>query len=151
MANSATNRGKYNLLSHRYRGATLPSAMYVALCTAATTPTPDTNVLGDLTEIAAGNGYTSGGYSLTPGATDFDTLVEDDTNDWAYVQAKDVVWTASGGNLPASGSGASWAVLLGPHATVGSREVDAAYDLTSARTVSVGQTLTLQNLEIRLT
>ena len=150
MANVPTNRCKYNLLAHRYRGATVPSGMFVALGTATTTPTADTNTMADITEIAAGNGYTSGGVAVTPGVSDFDTLTEDDTNDRAFVQLKDIVFTATGGNLPASGLGASWAFLTGPNATVSLREIDAAFDLTSARTVSDTQALTLQNLEVRI-
>jgi hypothetical protein len=151
MANVATNRGKYNTLGRSYRGVSAPAAYYVALCTAAAAPTADTNTLSELTEIAAGNGYTSGGISLTPGATDMDVYTEDDTNDYAFVQLRDLVWTASGGSLPGSGSGASWAVLTTNEGTVGSRQVEIGWDLTSARTVSVGQTLTLQNAEARLT
>ena len=150
MPNLATNRAKFNLLGHRYRAVAAPANLFVALGTAATTPTADTNTMGEITEIAAGNGYTAGGIQLTPNATDFDTYVEDDTNDRAYVQVRDVVWTASGGNLPASGAGASWAFLTGPNATVANREIDAAFDLTSPRVVSDGQTLSLLNLEIRI-
>lgn len=66
----------------------------------------------------------------------------------ALVQIKDVSWTASGGSIPSSGSGARYAVLTDDNATVGNREVLAYWDLTSDRTVSDGQTLTLQDLEI---
>ena len=145
-----TNKGKYRLLDWVFRGTTMPTNFYVALVTSATAPTADTNTLSELTEIAAGNGYTTGGYSLTPGATDFDSITEDDTNDRGEVQIKDVVWTASGGSLPGSGSGARYAVLLDDNATVGSREVLAWWDLTSDRSVSDGQSLTLQDLEMRL-
>ena len=102
-----------------------------------------------MTEIAAGNGYTTGGISLNRDATDFDVLTEDDSGDRGFIQVKNVVWTASGGNLPASGNGARWAVLLDDNGTVGSREVYAYWDLSSDRTVSVGQTLTLIDLELR--
>lgn len=78
-------------------------------------------------------------------------LTEDDTSDVAYVQVKDVVWTAAGGALPVSGNGARYAVLLDDNATVGLRQVIAFWDLSSDRSVSSGQTLTLQNLELRLT
>ena len=145
-----TNKGKYRLLDWVFRGTTMPTNFYVALVTSATAPTADTNTLSELTEIAAGNGYTTGGYSLTPGATDFDSITEDDTNDRGEVQIKDVVWTASGGSLPGSGSGARYAVLLDDNATVGSREVLAWWDMTSDRSVSDGQSLTLQDLEMRL-
>jgi hypothetical protein len=146
-----TNKGKYRALGWVFRGDTIPTNFYVALVTSATAPNADTNTLSDLTEIAAGNGYTTGGYQLTPNSTDFDTHTEDDTNDRALVQIKDVVWTASGGNIPASGNGARYAVLLDDNATVANREVLAYWDLSSDRTVSDGQTLTLQDCELRLT
>lgn len=145
-----TNRGKYNTLAEKYRAATAPTNYYVALVTSATAPAADHNTLSELTEIAAGNGYTTGGYSLARNATDFDVLTEDDTNDRALVQVKDVVWTASGGSIPGSGSGARYAVLIDDNVTVGSREIDTYFDLTSDRTISDGQTLTLQNLEVRI-
>lgn len=101
--------------------------------------------------MAAGNGYTTGGYQLTPNTTDFDTLTEEDTSDYGAVLVKDVVWTASGGTIPASGDGARYAVITDDNGTVGSREVYAWWDLTSDRIVSSSQTLTLQNLELRIT
>lgn len=145
-----TNRGKYKMLDWCFRAATRPTNFYVALVTSATAPTQDTDTLSQLTEIASGNGYTSGGYQLTPNATDFDTLTEDDSGDKGLIQIKDIVWTASGGTLPASGSGARYAVLLDDNVTVGSRIVIAYWDLTSDRSVSSGQTLTLQNCELDL-
>ena len=144
-----TNKGKYRLLQWALRNGTRPTNFYVALVTSATAPNADTNTMSDLTQIATGNGYTTGGYSLTPGATDFDVLTEDDTNDRGLIQVKDVVWTASGGSIPASGNGARYAVLTDDNATVANREVLAYWDLTSDRTVSSGQTLTLQDLELR--
>lgn len=151
MASGITNRGKYKLLDWVFRASTLPTNFYVALCTSAATPTVDTNTFSELTEIAAGNGYTAGGISLTKNSTDFDTLTEDDTGDMGYVRIKDLTWTASGGSLPGSGNGARWAVLTDDNATQGSRLVLAWWDLTSDRSVSVGQPLTLQDCELRLT
>jgi hypothetical protein len=145
-----TNRGKYNTLAQRFRGVALPTNFYVTLVTSATAPVADTNTLGQLTEIAAGNGFTTGGISLTKNTTDFDVLTEDDTNDRALVQIKDLVWTASGGNLPASGNGARYAVLTDDNGTVANREVEQYWDLTSDRTISDTQTLTLQDCEIRI-
>lgn len=142
-----TNRGAFLILQYAFRGGTRPTNFYVGLVTSATAPTVDTNTFTELTEIANGNGYTTGGLSLTPGATDFDTLTEDDSGNLALIQIKDVVWTASGGTLPGSGSGARYAVLLTDEATVANRQVIAWWDLTSDRSVSSGQTLTLQNLE----
>jgi len=151
MASVQTNKGKFRMLGRTYQGVALPTNYYVALVTSAVAPVADTNTLSQLTEIANGNGYTTGGYQLTPNATDWDVLTEDDANDKALVQIKDLVWTATGGSLPGSGDGASYAVLLDDNATVGSREVYAGWDLVSARTVTVGQTLTLQNCELDIT
>lgn len=145
-----TNRGKYNVLGRSYRGVSAPANFYVALVTSAAAPTADTNTLSELTEIAAGNGYTSGGIQLTPGATDYDVYTEDDTNDRALIQLRDLTWTASGGDLPASGNGARYAVHTTDEGTVGSRQVEQSWDLVSNRSVSVSQPLTLQNCEIRL-
>ena len=145
-----TNKGKYRLLGWAFRGDTIPTNFYVALVTSAVAPTEDINTFSELTEIADTQGYTTGGYQLTPGSTDFDVHTEDDSGDRGLVQIKDVVWTASGGPIPASGNGARYAVLLDDNATIGSREVLAYWDLTSDRSVSDGQTLTLQNCELRL-
>lgn len=145
-----TNRGKKNLLAY-LRGVAAPANFFVALSTSTTAPTADTNLLSDVTQIATGNGYSDGGVSVTPNTTDFDTLTEDDTNDRALVQLKDIVFTATGGALPASGLGARYALLLGPHATPSSREVWFFWDLGADYSVSTGQTITLVDLEARLT
>jgi len=150
MASLQTNKGVFRTLESRWRGVAVPTNYYVALVTSAVAPTVDTNTFSQLTEIATGNGYTAGGIALTPGATDFDVLTEDDTNDRALVQIKDLVWTASVGSLPASGNGARYAVLTDDNVTPGSREIFASFDLVSDRTVSVGQTLTIQNCELQL-
>lgn len=145
-----TNKGKMKVLEWSFRGGTIPTNFYVALVTSAVAPTQDTNTLSQLTEIAAGNGYTSGGIQLAKNSTDFDVLTEDDTNDRGLIQIKDLVWTASGGPIPASGSGARYAILTDDNGTVGSREVYGYWDLVSDRSVSDTQTLTLQDCELRL-
>ena len=150
MASGVTNRGKYNILAYVFRNATEVTNFYVALFTSAATPTVDTNTKSELTEIANGTGYTTGGYSTDRNSTDWDTLTEDDTNDRAIIQLKNIVWTASGGSVPTSGNGARWACLTDDNATQGSREIWAWWDLTSDRTVSDTQTLTLVDCELRL-
>lgn len=145
-----TNKGKFRVLSYALRGATIPTNYYVALFTSAAAPGPDTNTKSELTEIANGNGYTTGGIQLTKNSTDFDVLTEDDANDRGLIQIKDLVWTASGGALPLSGSGARYAAMTDDNATQGSREVLFYWDLGADYSVSSGQTLTLQNLEIRI-
>jgi len=144
-----TNKGKSEHLGIVYRGATPPSNFYMALVTEAHPPSATTNTLGDLTEIPAGNGYTAGGISLNRDATDFDVLTEDDVNDRALVQIRDIAWTATGGVLPASGTGARWAVLTDDHATLASRKIYDSFDLVSNRIVSATQIITLVDCEIR--
>lgn len=151
MANGWTNRGKKLILDSYFRGATAPTTFYIALVTSATSPTADTNTLSDLTEIAAGNGYTTGGIAVARNSTDFDTLTEDDSSDFVSVLVLDETWTASGGSIPTSGAGARWAVLTDDNATVANRQVILWFDLTSARTIPNGAFLTLQDSGAKLT
>ena len=144
-----TNRGKYDCLALWARNTSPATSFYMALVKS--TPDADDNTMSDLTEVAAGNGYTSGGISLSRNATDFDVLTEDDANDKALVQVKDIVWTASGGTLPSDGVGATYAVITDDNATVLSRDVYHYGSLGGARVVSSGQTLTIQNFELDLT
>lgn len=146
-----TNKGSYRMLEVYYRGGSAPANFYLFLATSAVAPGADINTKSELTEVAAGNGYTAGGISIARNATDFDVLTEDDANDRALIQIKDISWTASGGNLPGSGSGARYAILTDANATPANREVINFWDLVSDRVVSDGQTLTLQNCEFRIT
>lgn len=150
MASGWTNKGKYKVLGWSFRGETIPTNFYVALLTSATSPTVDTNTRADHTQVSTGNGYTDGGISLAKNATDWDVWTEDDTGDVGFIQIKDLVWTASGGTLPASDS-ARWAVLTDDNVTQSAREIYAWWDLVSNRQVSSGQTLTLQDCELRIT
>ncbi len=145
-----TNRGKYLIFNSYFRNTGTPTNFYIALVTSATAPTADTNWLNDLTEITAGNGYTSGGSGLARNSTFFDTLTEDDGADRALVQLKDITWTAAGGTLPLSGNGARYAVLTDDVAVSPTgRQVIAYWDLGSDVSVSNTQSLTLQNCELR--
>jgi hypothetical protein len=150
MASGLTNRGKKLLLEYAFGRVALPTNFYMVLCTSADTPTMDTNVMSELTQIATGNGYTDGGYQLTPGSTDFDTIDEDDDNDYAVIKIKDIIWTASGGPLPASGNGARWAVLTDDDATFADRQILAIFDLSADRTISDTQRLILSDFGLGL-
>lgn len=120
-------------------------------------PGVDSDTLSELSEIAAGNGYTSGGIALTRDATGFPTLTEDDTNDRADVVAANGVYTASGGPIPASGAGIAYEVITDDNATVGNREVLQVSDLNAIsgqpagteHSVSAGQSFTVQSVTIR--
>lgn len=147
-----TNKGKMLLLEHTFvRAIGLPTTFHLTLATADTAPDADTDTMGDLTEIPTDNGYTQGGFSLTPGATDFDVITEDDSGDQAFVQIKDVTWTASGGPIPSSGLGASYACLCDDNATPALKEIYAYFALGSAITLADGQALTLQDTQMNLT
>jgi len=141
-----TNKGKYRMAGAIFRGETLPTNFYVALVT--DTPDADTNTLSDLTEIADGNGYDTGGFELTPGGTDFDTWTEDDSGNKGVIKIKDVAWTADGGSIPASGDDALYAVLLDDNGTIANREVWVYWSLGGAQSIGDGSTITLQDLEI---
>lgn len=143
------NRGKYLMFGYVFRGVTLPTNFYVALVTDAVTPSEDTNTLGELTQIATGNGYTDGGYELTPGETDFDVLTEDDSADESILQLKDVSWTASGGSIPDTGDGAMYAVLTTDEVVVADRQVIAAWDLGSERSITDTHELKFADCELK--
>lgn len=144
-----TNRGKKLLLQYALQNASPPTNFFAALGTATTVPTVDTDTMSQISEIAVGNGYSSGGIAVARNATDWLSLTEDDTADTATVRMADRVFTAAGGTLPASGLGARYAFLTTDEATVANRQVVAFWDLVSANQVSSGQALTLQNALIR--
>ena len=147
-------KGKYKILGWAMRQETAETKLYLALCTDTDTPGADTNTLSQLEEIGAGNGYTSGGNSISMNSTDFDVWTEDDSDDDGEVQIKDTSWTASGGDIPASGDGISYLVLTDDNATVASREVYDYCDVedsSTPRTITSGGTTTFQNSSIKLT
>lgn len=143
-----TNRGKFLMLGWVFRDVTLPTNFYLALVTDDVIPAVGINTFGELTQIATGNGYSDGGYQLTPGVTDFDSLVEDDSGDEAILQLKDVIWIASGGPIPNSGDAARYAVLTDDNGTVADRQVIAAWDLGEGRSVTDTHELKLEDSEL---
>lgn len=147
-----TNRFKYVLLGHYFKNVAIPGGAFaVFLALAADPPTVDDNLKTDVSEIATGTGYSEGGLNVNQDGTDWDVHTEVDASDWALIQIKDLVWTATGGSIPNSGNGARYACLTDRHATPASRELLAFWDLTSDRSITDTQTLTLQNCEVRIT
>lgn len=145
-----TNKGKYQVMGQWFRTSTKPTVLYIALITSATAPVADINTFAEVTEITAGNGYVAGGTSVAFNSTDWDVWTEDDTNDRGLVQLKDMTWSASGGSIPSAGGGARYAIITDDNASQAAREIYFYFDLTSDRSVSDGQDLTLQDCEIRL-
>lgn len=141
-----TNRGKFLIVGSFFANSGTPTSFSMALCTDAVAPDADTNVLSDLTEIAVGNGYSAGGELIARNlTTGFETLTEDDANDYGYIRIQDVTFLATGGPIPSSGDGARYAVLIDD-----SDNVIAFFDLVSAQVVSDGQSIFVQNSELRL-
>ena len=135
-----TNAGKENVLNYAFRAVSTPSTYKLHLCTSASAPSSDTNTLGDLTEIS--DSYTVA--SLTPGTSHFDSTQEDDSNDKGIIQIHDITFAGPITN-------ARYCVLTDDNGTEASREVLLYWDLASNRSVSSGQNLVLQDLQIELT
>lgn len=90
------------------------------------------NVLGDLTQIAGNNGYTTGGADITFNSTRSGGTVT--------ATATDVVWTASGGNLGSSTTGRYVSYYDDTSAL---DNLAASWDYGSTFTIATGETLTL--------
>lgn len=89
----------YNHTAARFAsGANAEGDTYkVMLCTAATFNATNTTLAGiTKTEVASGNGYTTGGVALTGVA------VSTVTTNGAKFDANDATWTAAGGAITAS-------------------------------------------------
>jgi hypothetical protein len=140
---AVTNRGQARFTKIALQNTSVPTNFYLVLVTSANVPTRATNTMAELTQITAGNGYTSGGYSINRDITDWDTLTENDSNNTLTVLLKNIVFTASGGPIPLSGSGAAYAILTDDNATFNNREVLAYHSLGGDITVSDGQPLTI--------
>ena len=91
-------------------------------------------------ELAEGNGYTSGGNTLT-----LSSITEDDTNEWAEVAYDDTEWTASGGSIgPTPG-----AILYDD--TTADDTIIGYIDFGGDQTVQDGQKLIIKDIRIRIT
>jgi hypothetical protein len=115
--------GMAEMLDWTFRAATAPTNLYMALVTSAAAPTAATETMSELTQIAAGYGYSAGGYLLARSAADFDTLNESDVANTAVIGVKGLYWSATGGPIPASGDGVMYGVLTTDEGTVSARKV----------------------------
>lgn len=126
MADLVTNKGKFEIFTG---DANLDGADLRVGLIKTTAPTADTNFRSDVTEL------TVGGYS--PQALAGETVTEDDTNDFAYLDATDPVFTAL-----VAGETIIFAFLY-RHVTVAADSpVYAAYDV--ADTATNGGDVTIQ-------
>lgn len=133
-----TNRGAYRLLATVLLGE-LPGTFSFPLFTSATTPTVDTNVKADLTEIATGNGYSSNGPTKARSSGGWDTVNQDNTNDRANIDTNgDPTVTASGGSVPASGGAARYSGLRASN-----NDMITYIDLGADKSVTTGNTISI--------
>lgn len=144
-----TNRGSYRRNLSFFRGESTPTKFYVAYCTDGTPPTRATNTLGQLTQIATGNGYVNGGFELARSNVGWPTINEDDGDNVVELIMANQVLTADGGTIPSTGSPISYLVLTDDNETVANREV-LAYWAYSGGTyqISDGATLTSTGITI---
>jgi hypothetical protein len=121
-----TPTGKELMFRWVFRGETMPTHFYVMLITSIPNYTTPPVHVSDVTEIATGNGYTSGGIELDRDDVDFDTVdVEDGVDILVYIRTLDLV--ASGGSIPSSGY-IFGAILTTDEATISERHVIAQMD-----------------------
>lgn len=149
MAAIQTQRGFNQLFDIVFNGATPPADFRLILITSAAVADVDTNTLSELVEIAAGNGYAAGGFTIPRNATGFPNLTEDDILNRVEITIQTVQIAAAGGPIPASGGGMNQAVLT--DGTGGAANVFAAYDVPGAPvTVPDGNTLDLRDGQLIL-
>lgn len=122
MANLVTNKCKYELFTG---DANLDAATLKVLLLKSGTPDPDTNFVTDL--VPATNELSVAGYARQTLAGQ--TITEDDTNDFAYLQA-----TAPAFASLTTGQTVTWMVLFRQVTNDTDSPVYAAYDVTDTPT-----------------
>lgn len=122
MANFVTNKCKYELFTG---DANLDAADLRVLLLKSSTPSPDVNFVADLTP--ATNEVTVSGYARQ--ALAGETVTEDDTNDYAYLDATDPVFASL-----VAGETITWAMLYRQVTTDADSPVYAGYDVTDTPT-----------------
>ena len=132
-----TNRGKYLFLNHMFRDVTVPANFYIFLVSG--TPDENTEDMAELTEVNVAGNETV----LPKGTVSFDTIAEDQSGDKGTIKIKDCAFA---GPVVA----ATFAVMADGNASPSSDNIWAYWSLGGAKSVSSGQTLTLQDLEIDL-
>jgi hypothetical protein len=142
MASLVYNRGKRLLIGRGVGRTSLPSKFKAALVKATYTPNADHATWADVSanEIGTGNGYSAGGIDVESSSTGFTADAQDDTGDTGDVTLKDLVYTASGGTIPAAGAGARYLVLMDFNATQANGQLIAVYDLAADKSSDVSIT-----------
>ncbi len=129
MANSLTHKGE-ELALKKSPGSVAYLATAVRLFTGASAPDKDGT---GFSEVANGNGYTTGGQVITQANWTYTALT-------SKITLADQVWTASGGSI---------ANVRGAYIVNAGGDVLAWWELTSAITLASGDTITLDDLTIK--
>jgi hypothetical protein len=129
MANLVTNKLKFRLLSG---SVNLSSAVQKLMLLKSGTPNADDNFVADITPGT--NELSVAGYARVTLTTK--SVTEDDTNDFAYMDADDVVFAAL-----TTGQTITWAYLLEFVTNDADSFLEAAYDVTD--TPTNGGTITI--------
>ena len=143
MASKITNRGKLHMLTMAFQNDNSPSGTHFNVeLLSGTVPTnpEDLNTYSDVSSnVIAGKTA-----NVSRDTTDWDVETETDgSTDTAIIQIKDL-------DFAGAITGATGAILTDRNGTANSRIIYAYWDLGGSRSVSAGQTLTLQDLEIKL-
>jgi hypothetical protein len=115
------NRGVHNWGAHTFRWALTNTA-----------PTAANTVLADITQIAAGGGYTTGGVTVTAAISE--------ASGTTTVTLTEAVWTGSGGGMGTF----RYAVLYNDTATSPADALVGWIDYGSALVVAAGETFTIR-------
>jgi hypothetical protein len=144
-----TNRGKFLIQGGYFLADGVPTTFYCALIdSGSTAPSIDTNTMSQLTEVSAGNGYTSGGVAVPRQTGGGASVVQDNTANTSTLTLADIaVAEASGGTIPSTGT-ALYAVLTTDEATVADRQIIAYTSLGSARSCPDGKIFKLTDHQI---
>ena len=149
MAVVITNRGLKLMLQYAFQNVSAPTKFYAILLPSGSTVTVDVNTVSDTTEIPAGNGYTSGGITVTRNNLGFINLTENDTSDYATIEVKDCDFETSGGAIPTSGD-IRYMAITTDEAAVADRQIIAIFDLGSSITIPDGKYLHVRDSTIKL-
>lgn len=124
---------------------------YLVLLTSVTPPNDNTVTMANVSEVAAGNGYTSGGIllgfsDLTIGAD----VAHPETGALGnYITVAPQSWTASGGFLP-NGEAARYAALTSIGAVIANRYIYDIFAFGKAEQVPDGFPFSLPDIEFFL-
>jgi hypothetical protein len=143
MATEASNKIKYALATKKVDFAN--DAFKIILMATGFTFNKDTHhAYEDLSasELANGNGYTTGGNALAGVA-----VTEDDTDDRTEVTWNNTAWTASGGSIgPSPG-----AIIFDNESAVAAEKYIVGYiDFGGDQTQADGGVCTISNVEVRI-